>query len=89
MPTDEWLENPLLGPHTKLHDFTKEEWRILREGAPEPLKIGTRSTGTGRVDMVGMPTSIEETQLVSRMSIQALAGYRGDQRPRRAWGVGF
>ena len=47
-----WQNNPLLDPHKKLRDFTEDEWRILREGSPEPVKVGIRSNNTGRVDMV-------------------------------------
>ncbi len=47
-----YQNNPLLDPNKKLHDFTDDEWRILREGSPEPVKVGIRSNNTGRVDMV-------------------------------------
>lgn len=44
--------NPLLDPHKKLRDFTAEEWRTLREGSAQPLKVEIRSNNTGRVDTV-------------------------------------
>ena len=47
-----YQNNPLLDPNKKLRDFTDDEWRILREGSPEPVKVGIRSNNTGRVDMV-------------------------------------
>ena len=47
-----YQNNPLLNPNKKLCDFTDEEWRILRHGSPEPVKIGIKSNNTGRVDMV-------------------------------------
>lgn len=47
-----YQNNPLLDPDKKLCDFTPEEWKILREGADKPVKVGIRSNNTGRVDMV-------------------------------------
>ena len=47
-----WQNNPLLDPDKKLRDFTDAEWRILREGSPEPVKVGIKSNNTGRVDLV-------------------------------------
>ncbi len=47
-----YQNNPLLDPHKKLRDFLPEEWDILRNGSPEPIKVGIQSNNTGRVDMV-------------------------------------
>ena len=47
-----YQNNPLLDPDKKLKDFTPEEWEILKQGSPEPIKVGIRSNNTGRVDMV-------------------------------------
>ena len=47
-----YQNNPLLDPNKELKDFTPEEWEILKQGSPEPVKVGIRSNNTGRVDMV-------------------------------------
>ncbi len=47
-----YQNNPLLDPDKKLRDFSPEEWEILRQGAPEKVKVEIRSNNTGRVDKV-------------------------------------
>lgn len=47
-----YQNNPLLDPNKKLRDFTDEEWKILKYGSKEPVKVGIKSNNTGRVDMV-------------------------------------
>lgn len=47
-----YTTNTALDPDKKLRDFTDEEWKILRCGSGEPLKIEIRSNKTGRVDHV-------------------------------------
>lgn len=47
-----YTTNTLLDPNKKLRDFTEEEWRILRNGTSNPVKIEIRSNKTGRVDHV-------------------------------------
>lgn len=47
-----YTTNSLLDPNKKLRDFTPDEWRILRKGTDQPLKIEIRSNKTGRVDHV-------------------------------------
>lgn len=43
---------PLLDPDKKLRDFTPEEWKILRIGPDEPLKLGFLRHNTGQVSQV-------------------------------------
>ena len=43
---------PLLDPDKKLRDFTPEEWKILRVGPDEPLKLGFLRHNTGQVSQV-------------------------------------
>ena len=47
-----YQNNPLLDPDKKLQDFSPEEWEILKNGAPKPLKIEIRSNNTGKIDKV-------------------------------------
>lgn len=44
--------NPLLNPDKKLRDFSEQEWKILREGSEQNIKVEIRSNNTGRVDKV-------------------------------------
>ncbi|MCI8423336.1 MAG: excinuclease ABC subunit UvrA [Lawsonibacter sp.] len=43
---------PLLDPDKKLRDFSEEEWKILRIGPDEPLKLGFLRHNTGQVSQV-------------------------------------
>lgn len=47
-----YLRNPFLDPDKKLHDFSQQEWQILREGTQTPLKIETHYNQSGRSDKV-------------------------------------
>lgn len=47
-----YQNNPLLDPKKKLRDFSDVEWKTLKYGSKEPVKVGIRSNNTGRVDMV-------------------------------------
>lgn len=49
-----WLyrECPLLNPDKKLKDFTEEEWKILRYGADQVIKMPFTSNKSGRVTML-------------------------------------
>lgn len=47
-----YQNNPLLNPDKKLKDFSEDEWKILKYGTDEKIKVGIRSNNTGRVDMV-------------------------------------
>lgn len=47
-----YQNNPLLDPNKKLRDFSDVEWKTLKYGSKEPVKVGIRSNNTGRVDMV-------------------------------------
>ena len=47
-----YQNNSLLDPNKKLRDFSDVEWKTLKYGSKEPVKVGIRSNNTGRVDMV-------------------------------------
>lgn len=47
-----YLDNPFLDSEKKLMDYSDEEWKILRYGTNEPLKIELTSNNTGKTDKV-------------------------------------
>ncbi|EFQ56882.1 ATP-binding cassette domain-containing protein [Streptococcus downei] len=47
-----YQNNSLLDADKKLNQFSEAEWKILREGSDETIKVEIRSNNTGRVDRV-------------------------------------
>jgi excinuclease UvrABC ATPase subunit len=47
-----YLDNPFLDSEKKLMDYSDDEWKILRYGTDEPLKIELTSNNTGKTDKV-------------------------------------